>query len=163
MVLGKWGTFWRFILLAGGIGGISGICALAVVLAISLVASGDGFSLGEMGELIAYTAIAFGIGAGLGVVMGIPGNLVLQKTAPHLHTRLSSVVFCFALGFIAALTPILLISMASGSFIRLNPGEEWLTMLLFCVYAVPAGIVTACATPLIVVPADASVKAVLAA
>ncbi|GAA1810570.1 MULTISPECIES: hypothetical protein [Brevibacterium] len=154
MVLGKWGTVWRFVVLAGGIGGLGGVVTMVLLLLVPQIVTGDGMSIGPVDGFLVATRWALGIGIGLGVVMGIPCSFVVRRTAPRLHGRLSAVVFCFVLGFAAALTPVMLVSLASGSFVRPPPIAVWEYVLSLASLSLPAGILTALASPLIFAPAE---------
>lgn len=66
MVLGPWGSLWKFVLLATGIGVASGLTYMVYETVRSL------FEQRLYIELITIGGIAGGLGAGLGLIMGSP-------------------------------------------------------------------------------------------
>ncbi|MGO2035092.1 MAG: hypothetical protein ACTH2U_01345 [Brevibacterium sp.] len=116
------------------------------------------FEYGPYIELLTIGGIAAGVGAGLGLVMGLPACFVMRVIVRRLPSNTSAVVFFFGLGFASAAVPIL-VSMMVGTTPGTNPvefvsafrAEHVLAVLGFCL---PAGLLTAACTFLIVRPYD---------
>ena len=83
-------SFWKFVLLTSGIGAGVGLLAGLILLE---------FDAGQ----IVMIAAATGFGAVVGLVMGIPAELVVRVAAPRLHSRTGAVLFCFILGLVSVL------------------------------------------------------------
>lgn len=152
MILGRWGSLGLFLLLTTGIGAVSGAMFAVYETIRSL------FEYGPYIELLTIGGIAAGVGAGLGLVMGLPACFVMRVIVRRLPSNTSAVVFFFGLGFASAAVPIL-VSMMVGTTPGTNPvefvsafrAEHVLAVLGFCL---PAGLLTAACTFLIVRPYD---------
>lgn len=152
MVPGRWGSLGPFLLLTVGIGAVSGSMLVVYETVRSL------FEYGPFIELFTLGGIAGGVGAGLGLLMGVPAYFVMRVAVRRLPSNSSAVVFFFGLGFASAVVPIL-IFMIFGATPGTNPVEfvsglrsEHLLGLLGL--GLPSGLLTATCTFIIVRPYD---------
>lgn len=136
-------SFWRFVLLTSGIGAGVGLLAGLILLE---------FDAGQ----IVMIAAATGFGAVVGLVMGIPAELVVRVAAPRLHSRTGAVLFCFSLGLVSVLAAMNILGMLIQGPVAYIEAYEWATLLFALGFAIPAGLLTACATRLIVLSAETS-------
>lgn len=136
-------SFWRFVLLTAGIGAGIGLLAGLILLEF------------DPGQIVMIAA-ATGFGGVVGLVMGIPAELVVRVAAPRLRGRAGAALFCFSLGLVSVLAAMNILGMLIQGPVAYIEAYEWATLLFALGFAIPAGILTACATSLIVVPAEMS-------
>lgn len=145
MVLGKWGSFGRFVLLTTGIGAVS---ALGMYVFNSPPAS-----FFEVLEGAAFSLFFLVPGAGLGLVVGVPAYGALRLCLRALPGWKSTLAFFFALGVFSALIAFVVVLVLTG-----GPSTYTYTSVGDLVAALgwpalTAGILTAAASFLIVEPA----------
>lgn len=149
MVLGPWGSLWRFVLLTTGIGAASGLTYMVFEAVRSL------FEYGLYIELITLGGIAGGVGAGLGLIMGFPAYLVVRFSVARLCSRAAARVFFLILGAASAIAPWMIWIIGSGAFIEFITSDDIGVWLIILGFSVPAGILTCACSPLLVWPRQA--------
>lgn len=106
MVLGRWGSFWSFVLLTTCIGAISGVSLLVFNTApqgLYDVLAGFGYSL--------FFALP---GALLGLVVGVLAYAVVRLCLRALSGRVLAAAFFFILGVVSALLGFVVFVMVFG-------------------------------------------------
>lgn len=146
MVLGKWSSFERFVLLTTGIGAVS---ALGLYVFNSAPAG-----LLEMLEGFAYILFFLVPGAALGLFVGVPAYGALRLCLRALPGRKSAIAFFFAFGVISVLIAYVVVVILTGgpSTYTFDSVGDLVRALGWP--ALTAGILTAAASFLVVEPAD---------
>ena len=106
MTVGRWGTFWKFVVVTTGIGAIAGVSLLVFNTApqgFDDVLIGFGYSL--------FFAVP---GALLGLVIGLPAYAVFRLCLRALSGRAIAVAFFFVLGAVSALLGFVVFVMVVG-------------------------------------------------
>lgn len=154
MVLGPWGSLWRFVLLTTGIGTASGLTYMVFEAVRSL------FEYGLYIELITLGGIAGGVGAGLGLIMGFPAYLVVRLSVRRLRNRAAARLFFLILGAASAVAPWMIWIIASGELIDFITNAGFAHWAIIFGFALPAGIFTCACSQLIVRQAHSQSAAV---
>lgn len=106
MVLSRWGSFWRFVLLTTSIGAVAGVSLLVLNTAPNGfydVVTGFGYS-----PFFAFP------GALLGLVIGVPAYAMFRLCLRALSGRTAAVAFFFVLGAASALLGFVIFVMVFG-------------------------------------------------
>lgn len=144
MVLGKWGSIGRFVLLTSGIG---------VIAALSLyLFNAASAGLLEMLAGLAYIFFFLVPGAALGLLLGVPAYGVLRLCLRALPGRKSALVFFFALGVISALASYIVVELVTDGLLTYNSNSTGDLVRALGWPALTAGVFTAAASFLVVEP-----------
>lgn len=153
MIFGRWGTLGRFVLLTTLIGMLSGVRWYLVLIAVS--------GWGATAEDLRIFPLFAAVGAGLGLLMGIPAYWTVRLCATWIASRAVSVLFFFALGAASVVVTLVIVAIVTGSgmselFTVSDAGD----LVGLPLIATLAGIFAAAAAPLVLRPAPDSLRPV---
>lgn len=145
MVLGKWGSFARFILLSTCTGAASGVGLYIYFMAPA--------GLVDFVEGLTLIHFFIGLGAVAGVFLGAPAYGAARLAVGRLRTRAAATLFFFGLGFASAVLAILVIVLLYGGLSGLGLDSLMEIFPQGLSLAAIAGLLTAAASFLVVEPA----------
>lgn len=150
MVLGKWGSFGRFVLLTSGIGAIA---ALGLYLF-----NAPPTSFFELLEGLGYIFFFLVPGAALGLIIGVPAYSALRLCLRALPGRKSALAFFFVLGVISALIGFAVVLVLTGGPSTYTFESQGDVVRALGLPALTAGVFTAAASFLVVEPRSNSAQ-----